>query len=682
MRRFSSILAALLGCAALAACSGEETAATPAPDEDATDPAQDPAPAPRPADDPRPPSARWEQAQQFLDDRAALRHASDGGGAVELVLAEGEVARVEAMASATWTLRYTAGEHGLATDGALHFMPDPFWGWSPPQTWSQDRPGYTTVTTERAGVVFEYAHQSAGAGMAGTLIARLSEGELQPGDEVLLVYGAGRLGAFADRHAERDSRLWLLVDGDGDGIRGLVEDCPSIEVVHGPLTRLVLHGPSVARAGEQVTFTVALLDPMANRVTGDPIEVELTQRPPDWNLPETVSVDADGVATFTGTAAGRGVARLGVRFERDGVTLAAEANPLVVLDEVPRVRWADLHGHSNLSDGTGHPDDWWEYARDVAALDAACLTDHDHWGMRFLDDHPELWEGLQASARRVHAPGSFVALIGYEWTSWVHGHRHVLHFGDEATLRSSLNEATDDPRELWSALEGEPALTIAHHSAGDPVPVNWSFRPPEHLEPVTEIVSVHGSSEAMDSPELVRRAQTEYTVRYQLDQGLRLGFLGSGDGHDGHPGLAHLSPVYGWRTNRTTGARMGRGGLAAILSEDLTRESLLEALRARRCYATSGPRILVHTTLGGHPIGAVVPREGLEARLELLVVGTAPIRFLDLVYPDRVERTDAEDALRIQVTLDLPQLPDEGYLYLRVIQEDGAMAWTSPWFFE
>ena len=127
---------------------------------------------------------------------------------------------------------------------------------------------------------------------------------------------------------------------------------------------------------------------------------------------------------------------------------------------------------------------------------------------------------------------------------------------------------------------------------------------------------------------------------------------------------------------------MGRGGLAAILSEDLTRASLLEALRARRCYATSGPRILVHTTLGGHPIGAVVPREGLEPRLELLVVGTAPIQTIDFVYPDHVDHTNAGATRRIQVTLDLPDVPDEGYLYLRIIQTDGAVAWTSPWFLE
>ena len=93
-----------------------------------------------------------------------------------------------------------------------------------------------------------------------------------------------------------------------------------------------------------------------------------------------------------------------------------------------------------------------------------------------------------------------MTLLGFEWTSWLHGHRHVLYFADEGPLVSSLDEATDDPAELWKALRGQPALTFAHHSAGGPVATNWAFAPDPVLEPVTEVASVHGSSEALDAP--------------------------------------------------------------------------------------------------------------------------------------------------------------------------------------
>ena len=73
------------------------------------------------------------------------------------------------------------------------------------------------------------------------------------------------------------------------------------------------------------------------------------------------------------------------------------------------------------------------YARDVAALDVVALTDHDHWGSLFLDEHPELWERIQrAHGATSTSPGRFVTVLGYEWTNWIYGHRHVLYFGDDA----------------------------------------------------------------------------------------------------------------------------------------------------------------------------------------------------------------------------------------------------------
>ena len=85
------------------------------------------------------------------------------------------------------------------------------------------------------------------------------------------------------------------------------------------------------------------------------------------------------------------------------------------------------------------------YARDVAGLDAVSLTDHDHFGMRKLDAAPELWSAIQAAAERAHEPERFVTIQGYEWTSWIHGHRHVLYFeeGGALPLFSSLDEGHD-----------------------------------------------------------------------------------------------------------------------------------------------------------------------------------------------------------------------------------------------
>jgi hypothetical protein len=298
----------------------------------------------------------------------------------------------------------------------------------------------------------------------------------------------------------------------------------------------------------------------------------------------------------------------------------------------------------------------------------AVLSDHDHWGIPFLDGAPELWEEIQEQTHRFNEPGRFVTLEGYEWTSWIYGHRHVLHFGTGLTIRSSIDPDFDTPAELWDSLRGEPALTIAHHSAGGPIAVDWSFAPDPVLEPITEIVSVHGSSESLDSPGAIYSPVPGNFVRDVLARGYRLGFVGSGDSHDGHPGLVHL-------------ASGGSGGIAAILSEETTRESILAALRARRAYATNGARIILDVELDGRPMGSVVPLSD-SGRLVVRVIAPDPLDRIDLVADGRVvDSVAGEDKRTIAFESEI-RSSAPGTLYVRVVQVNGGAAWSSPFFLE
>jgi hypothetical protein len=340
---------------------------------------------------------------------------------------------------------------------------------------------------------------------------------------------------------------------------------------------------------------------------------------------------------------------------------------MLVTREGPRILWGDLHGHSNYSDGTGLPEDYYRYARDVAALDVAALTDHDHWGIPFLDSAPALWKEIQEQTRSFHEPGRFVTLEGYEWTNWIYGHRHVLHFGEGLEIRSCIDPAYDTPGELWDSLRGEPVLTIAHHSAGGPIAVDWSIPPDPELEPVTEIVSVHGSSESLDSPGVIYSPVPGNFVRDALARGYRLGFVGSGDSHDGHPGLVQLAG--------------GCGGLAAILSEEATRESVLAALRARRVYATNGPRIVLDAELEGRPMGSAVPASD-SLRLVVKVIAAGALERVDLVADGRVvDSVPGEEQRNIAFESTI-RSDGPGVLYVRAIQTDGGTAWSSPFFIE
>jgi hypothetical protein len=135
------------------------------------------------------------------------------------------------------------------------------------------------------------------------------------------------------------------------------------------------------------------------------------------------------------------------------------------------------------------------------------------------------------------------------------------------------------------------------------------------------------------------------------------------------------------------------GGLAAIFATAATRGGVFEALRARRVYATNGPRILVLANLAGKPPGSALcvsgecspeqPRFEPPLRLSVRVEATGPLDRIEVVRAGAVvERIAA--AGRRSLVLELPIEDPAGgeYLYLRVLQADGGLALISPFFFD
>src|SRR5262249_4893397 len=159
---------------------------------------------------------------------------------------------------------------------------------------------------------------------------------------------------------------------DGDGVRQVLTDSPTIDVAAGPPARMVVTLPTTARPGDTVRLTFAVLDARGNAnvaVEGDVVLAELSG---GLDLPTSVALTAadGGHKTLDVPVRREGIYRVGAQAPNG---IAAVSNPMLVAPGVRRVLWADLHGHSNLSDGTGIPEDYFRYARDVAALDVAAL---------------------------------------------------------------------------------------------------------------------------------------------------------------------------------------------------------------------------------------------------------------------------------------------------------------------
>jgi uncharacterized protein DUF3604 len=611
--------------------------------------------------------ARPDVHEEMVADKHATYGPADGAG--RLVLIGQPNPPAVAGTRASYVLEYTAGPLGVAKGGALYFQVSPFWGWESP---SAGDPvfggGNTRVTTEAEGVALHC--EPAGD---PCLQIRIDDAPLPAGAQVRIEYGGAR-GAKVDDYAESEESFFLWVDGDGDGKRKLVPDEPRFRIAPGRAVDLVVHAPSEVAVGQEFEVALAFLDANLNAAVDFTGEVALAGG--GLELPATVPfVAADRArkrVTAKATAEGiRGiVATVGDR--------SRTSNPILVTASPRRILWADLHGHSSFSDGTGTPEDFYEYARHVAGLDVAVLTDHDHWGLRKLDQSPELWKRIREATERANEPGRFTTLLGFEWTSWLYGHRHVLWFGDadddaRREVISSLDAATQSPEGLWAALRASKAraLTFPHHPGGGPVPVDWRVAPDPEFEPVVEITSVHGTSEEPNGPRAIYSARRGHFARDALAKGYRLGFVGSGDSHDGHPGLVHLnSPC---------------GGVAAIVARDDTRDAVYDALKARLCWATTGPRILLWfrlgaTRMGGEAAAAEAARPDAPP-YSGFAIGESAIARIEIVKNGAVVAS-ADGGGKSEAKLDWHDAkPAAGdYVYLRVIQIDGHAAWSSPIF--
>ena len=262
--------------------------------------------------------------------------------------------------------------------------------------------------------------------------------------------------------------------------------------------------------------------------------------------------------------------------------------------------WGDLHNHNEVGYAKGSLERAYEIAR--SHLDFFCFTGHSQWHdmptmpqnkhlkwVRGFEAMKNNWAKVRRLANQYYAPGAFVPFIGYEWHSSSCGDVCIIFPGSKADLvyLKSIREFQRFARDCG-------AILIPHHPAykqgwrGQ----NWSILDPA-VSPVIEIFSEHGNAETDRGPyRYIRHSMggraTQNTLQWLWEQGIQVGVVASTDDHLGYPG------AYG-------------EGLMGIYAEALTRESIMEALKARRTYGVSADRIELDVHLNGHWMGETIP---------------------------------------------------------------------------
>lgn len=322
--------------------------------------------------------------------------------------------------------------------------------------------------------------------------------------------------------------------------------------------------------------------------------------------------------------------------------------------------FGDLQQHTAHSDGLGCAQEVYERARYRYGDDFVALTDHESFlGKR---TSPGEWEYLQQVADQHDAPGAFAALYAYEWTGKVFpGPGHKCVYLPRRGLPIVSRDDVPEGAELVRRVHAQGAFAAPHH-------IGWTGADePGHDDegqPLWEICSCHGCYEHVDHPLGQRGELRDQMADAMLRRGHRFGFCASSDSH----GLL-------WHHGESRKRDPYRTGLTAVQAQATTRRAILHALRIRRCYATSGAKILLDVRANGAPMGTALDHR-YSASFEVSAVGTEAIAALELVGAEGVLEQVQPDALSAQLRADVCS----PFVYARVRQVDGEMAWSSPVF--
>ena len=329
----------------------------------------------------------------------------------------------------------------------------------------------------------------------------------------------------------------------------------------------------------------------------------------------------------------------------------------------------DTHRHTEFShDGLndGSLMEAYRYALDAAELDFLGVSEHNNLGGQDIEYvnwlHPQI-------ADIFRLPESFVPVYTYERSiSYPDGHRNILS-AKRGIPTLPITEAEQRHEEgaarLFQYLREHDAISIPHTSATS-MGTDWRDNDPE-VEPLVEIYQ--GDRTSAEYEGAPRAATAEKPIGQQggfepagfvwnaWAKGYKLGVQAASD---------HISTHISY---------------AATIAEDFTAGGLLEAMKKRHSYAATDNIVLDYRMRANGREYLQGDIAEVSGRFELVVnvIGTARIEQIDIIRDQTFlyNRQNLEQEVNLTF-VDSDVEPGEHYYYVRVIQKNREIAWSSP----
>ncbi len=353
-----------------------------------------------------------------------------------------------------------------------------------------------------------------------------------------------------------------------------------------------------------------------------------------------------------------------------------------------RIVRGDLHRHTELSQDQGGLDDgtlpeFYRYMIDAAAMDFGASTDHQAGGTDF-------WNAMtQKLADMYHFPERFSTLYGYERNPGnPFGHRNLIYthrnypivpFFIPAHPRFLLPDSPDgelltfssmgfgsgvrnETKLLYDVARATNGIAIPHTSGTDSMGTDWRDNDPE-VDTVAEIYQgARQNYEHKNAPRGINDGEeADAAGGFQepgmlwnaWSKGYRIGVIASSDHYS-----THIS-------------------YAMVYTPDTSRESIHDSIRSRHTYGATD-NIVLEFRMGDAFMGEEISASGPQ-RLTVRVRGTDKVSAIHVIrdgaYIFQAEPGKAEAEMEF---LDVDATAGEHWYYVRVEQEDGELAWSSP----
>ena len=479
----------------------------------------------------------------------------------------------EARSLQTFEVVYTVGRFGLDDTGAikLAFRHSNDWG-----RLQFDDPTAVNYVSARASnstpLTLSYTSLNHRPWYRAITVL-VTGGCLREGDTITITLGdrsGGSPGVKLQTFCESALEFKLMADVCATGHFVPIPDSPSISVVPGPADRWKAVLPTLRRPGEVFRLGLKAEDLWGNPTDQVACRLKIVPNMPVDNLPKTVEFNPGDRARVLDDLSVASEGTLRIRIEDEAGNPVTESNPLVIRKGEHAGFWGDMHGQSGESVGINTAHEYFDFARNLAFLDATGHQAND------FQVNNAFWQLINDLSEQYQQDHRFVTFPGYEWSgnTAVGGDRNVYFRNEGRQIRRSSHALLPDrsdihtdattAAQLFEDLKDEDCVVYAH-VGGRYADIAMAHDP--LLETAMEIHSAWGTF--------------EWLLTDGFPLGHRTGVVCNSDGHKGRPGASYPGAA-------TFGAY---GGLTCFLSAELTRDGLFDCQRRRHHYGTTGNRL-------------------------------------------------------------------------------------------